>query len=171
VSSAHCAKPVAPSGWPFEMSPPEGLTTILPPYVCAPSSTNCPPFPSGQQAQRFVGDQLVAREAVVQLHDIHVLRPEARLFVRLLGGASCHVEPTSLMQLRSSKVLGRSVAMAMPAISMALPCSLCLRTEVFARQDRRPRSIRCRAALQLRERLVDHRRVLDLVEGVLGLEL
>ena len=27
VSSLHWARPVAPSGWPFEISPPEGLTT------------------------------------------------------------------------------------------------------------------------------------------------
>src|SRR6185295_4192594 len=27
LSSAHCASPVAPSGWPFEISPPDGFTT------------------------------------------------------------------------------------------------------------------------------------------------
>src|SRR5262249_40625577 len=31
LSSAHCARPVAPSGWPFEMRPPDGFTTHLPP--------------------------------------------------------------------------------------------------------------------------------------------
>ena len=31
VSSAHCARPVAPRGWPLEMRPPDGLTTQRPP--------------------------------------------------------------------------------------------------------------------------------------------
>src|SRR5437868_1230588 len=31
LSSEHCASPVAPSGCPFEMRPPEGLTTHRPP--------------------------------------------------------------------------------------------------------------------------------------------
>ena len=31
LSSAHCARPVAPSGWPLEIRPPDGLTTTLPP--------------------------------------------------------------------------------------------------------------------------------------------
>ncbi len=31
VSSAHWARPVAPSGWPLEISPPDGLTTHRPP--------------------------------------------------------------------------------------------------------------------------------------------
>ena len=31
TSSVHCARPVAPSGWPFESRPPDGLVTNLPP--------------------------------------------------------------------------------------------------------------------------------------------
>ena len=31
TSSAHCASPVAPSGWPLDMRPPEGFTTQRPP--------------------------------------------------------------------------------------------------------------------------------------------
>ena len=38
-------------------------------------------------------------------------------------------EPTSLMQLFSSKVLGKSVVIAMPRISTAFACRLCLRTK------------------------------------------
>jgi hypothetical protein len=30
-SPPYCARPVAPSGWPLEMRPPEGLTTQVPP--------------------------------------------------------------------------------------------------------------------------------------------
>ena len=46
VSSAHCARPVAPSGWPLEIRPPDGLTTQRPPYVVSPLSTSLPPSPS-----------------------------------------------------------------------------------------------------------------------------
>src|SRR5262249_19885621 len=31
TSSAHCASPVAPSGWPLEIKPPDGFTTHRPP--------------------------------------------------------------------------------------------------------------------------------------------
>ena len=47
-SSAHCARPVAPSGWPFDSNPPDGLTTTFPPYVLSPASINGPAPPSGQ---------------------------------------------------------------------------------------------------------------------------
>lgn len=46
VSSAAWAIPVAPSGWPLEISPPDGLTTQRPPYVVAPDSTSFPDSPS-----------------------------------------------------------------------------------------------------------------------------
>src|SRR3990172_10664187 len=35
----------------------------------------------GAEAEPFVGDELVAREAVVQLHHVHFLRAETRLLV------------------------------------------------------------------------------------------
>jgi hypothetical protein len=31
TSSVHCARPVAPRGWPLESRPPDGLVTHLPP--------------------------------------------------------------------------------------------------------------------------------------------
>ncbi len=46
-NSAHYAKPVAPNGCPFEINPPEGLTTIYPPYVKAPLSIYSPALPIG----------------------------------------------------------------------------------------------------------------------------
>ncbi len=44
-SSAHWARPVAPRGWPLEMSPPLGLMTYLPPYVLSPRSIISPALP------------------------------------------------------------------------------------------------------------------------------
>src|SRR5437867_25809 len=43
------------------------------------------------QAEPLVGDQLVGREAIVQLDDVDVLRANARLLVDLLGGLARHV--------------------------------------------------------------------------------
>ena len=48
TSSVHCARPVAPSGWPLESSPPDGLVTTLPPYVLSPSQMNFSASPSLQ---------------------------------------------------------------------------------------------------------------------------
>ena len=38
--------PVAPRGCPFEINPPLGFTTYLPPYVLSPLSTSSPPLPT-----------------------------------------------------------------------------------------------------------------------------
>jgi hypothetical protein len=82
-------------------------------------------LPRRAEPEPLVGDELVRGEAVVQLHDLHVLRAEARLLVDLLAAFRVRSCPTSLMQLFSSKVLFRSVAIAMPAISTAWLWSLC----------------------------------------------
>ena len=78
------------------------------------------------QAERLVGDQLVGGEAVVQLDDVDVVRPDARLLVRAAAASLVMSEPTSLIELRSSKVEGMSVTIAWPTISTAWsprPCS------------------------------------------------
>jgi len=46
-NSAHYANPVAPKGWPFEIRPPEGLTTTRPPYVNSLLSIDSPALPTG----------------------------------------------------------------------------------------------------------------------------
>lgn len=48
-NSEHCARPVAPSGWPLEIKPPLGLITYFPPYVQSPFSINFPPCPSSHK--------------------------------------------------------------------------------------------------------------------------
>src|SRR5690606_32440757 len=45
LSSVTWAMPVAPSGCPLEIRPPDGLTTHCPPYVVAPDSASLPPCP------------------------------------------------------------------------------------------------------------------------------
>ena len=59
-NSAHCATPVAPSGWPFEIRPPEGFMTYLPPNVLSPLSTNLCPCPSFAKPYCFIRKQFVA---------------------------------------------------------------------------------------------------------------
>ena len=43
--SAAWAIPVAPSGWPLALRPPDGFTGIFPPFSVIPSSTEGPPSP------------------------------------------------------------------------------------------------------------------------------
>src|SRR6202012_1827898 len=47
TSSAHWARPVAPSGWPLDSRPPEGLVTTHPPSVWLPSRLTFSAVPSG----------------------------------------------------------------------------------------------------------------------------
>src|SRR5439155_8897013 len=64
TSSAHCASPVAPSGWPFDRSPPEGFTTHLPPYVTWSSSISRPPSPSLQRpSDSYVTSSFVLKQS------------------------------------------------------------------------------------------------------------
>ena len=65
----------------------------------------------------------------MELDDVDVLRAEAALLVDLRAAFFVMSKPTSLMQLFSSNVLGRSVAIAMPAISTAVFSSPCFFTK------------------------------------------
>ena len=50
----------------------------------------------GAEAERLVGDQLVVREAVVQLDDVDILGPDAGGLIDLVGRGSRHVEADHL---------------------------------------------------------------------------
>ncbi len=39
--------PVAPTGWPFDFRPPDGLTGIFPPSAVSPDPAAAPPLPRG----------------------------------------------------------------------------------------------------------------------------
>ncbi len=45
----------------------------------------------GRQPERFVGDEFVGGETVVQFAHLHILGPEAGLFVNSVGGVLRHV--------------------------------------------------------------------------------
>ena len=49
VSSWIIDRPVAPTGWPFDTSPPEMLIGRSPPSAVAPDATYAPPWPIGQK--------------------------------------------------------------------------------------------------------------------------
>ena len=94
--------PVAPIGWPFAFSPPEGLTGSLPSFAVQPSSTARAPCPARRQAHRLVFQQLGDGEAVVRFDEGQVVaalcpprparaarlrrRPRSRVMSRLLIG-------------------------------------------------------------------------------------
>lgn len=46
INRERSSVPVAPRGWPLEMSPPLGFTTNLPPYVLSPRSIRSPALPA-----------------------------------------------------------------------------------------------------------------------------
>ena len=74
VSSEHCARPVAPSGWPLEIRPPDGFTTGPAAVGRRLRVDELVALALGGKAERLVGDQLVGGEAVVQLDHLDVLR-------------------------------------------------------------------------------------------------
>ena len=129
LSSEHWARPVAPSGWPFEISPPEGLTTRPSRRRWSPRLRPDVALALLGQPERLVGDQLVGAEAVVQLDHVDVVGPEPRLVVGLLGGALRHVGADDLDRARSSKVEGMSVTIAWPTISIACSQRSCSSTK------------------------------------------
>ena len=95
--SAIWAAPVAPMGCPLALSPPEGLTGILPPRLVQPFSAAMPPVPGSKKPEALGGHDLGDREAVVQLDHVHVGRGLARLAVgarrRALGGGHAREIP------------------------------------------------------------------------------
>ena len=125
----------------------------------------------GTKTQCLVGDQLVAAEAVVELHHVDVLGPEARLLVDLLGGGLGEIGAddldAALLAEGALEVGGHGLAEDLHGLGLE-PVLL---DEVLAAYDRGAGAVRGRAALELGERSVDQRGVQDLLEGVLVLEL
>ena len=70
--------PVAPIGWPFAFSPPDGLTGSRPSFAVQPSSTARAPWPGGRQPHRLVFQQLGDGEAVMRFDERQIVEPEAR---------------------------------------------------------------------------------------------
>ena len=85
----------------------------------------CGCSPLAAQPQRFIGDQLVLREAVVKLDDIELLRADPACSYTLLAAASLMPQPTSIIMSCLSKLSGRSVVIACAAMNTSLrrPCS------------------------------------------------
>src|SRR6185369_5133399 len=128
-------------------------------------------LPFGTEAEALVRDELVRREAVVELDHLHVLRPEARLLVDLLRRRARHVLADQLdaalrveraREVRRHRHAGDLDGLLLEAV---------LLHELLRRENRRAGAVRRRAALELRQRVEDHRRVLDVVERVLLLKL
>ena len=82
------ATPVAPSGWPFESSPPETFTGHLPPCHGDALVDQLAGLAVAAQAEVLVVEDLGGREAVVELDQVEVLGADPGHLVRLLGGQS-----------------------------------------------------------------------------------
>ncbi len=61
---AALREPGGASGCPFEMRPPDGLTTQRPPYVVSSASTSLPPSPSAHSpSASYVSSSLVEKQS------------------------------------------------------------------------------------------------------------
>eukprot|EP01137_Pigoraptor_chileana_P036256 Opistho-2@31508 len=128
-SSAHCARPVAPSGCPFEMRPPDGFTTYFPPYVLSPRSINSPALPTGQSpSASYVISSLQEKQSWSST-TCTASRVNRALANALSAARRVMSNPTILMQLPSANAPGVSVVISMARISTARSSRRCLRTK------------------------------------------
>ena len=123
------------------------------------------------EAERLVGDQLVGGEAVVQLDDVDVLRGDLGLLVGLVGGLLGHVVAHDLDRVAVGERGGHVGDHRLADDLHRLVPQVVLVHEALAGHDHGARAVGGGRALQLGERVVDHLRVLDLLERVLVLEL
>src|SRR3989442_14738663 len=75
--------PVAPTGWPYDLSPPEGFTA----EIGAPLLDEPAALAARAEAQVLVVEDLGDGEAVVHLGEVDLRRCNLRLCVGLLRGA------------------------------------------------------------------------------------
>src|SRR5450432_640695 len=120
------------------------------------------------EAESFVGDDLVGREAVVELADLHVGRPEARLLVDLLRGIHRQVVADHLDQapLEARFVVGGHRLAGDPHRAR-MPV---LAREVVGAHDGRSAAACGRAALVASERVEDLFARHDLFDREAGVE-
>ena len=107
----------------------------------------------------------------MQLDDLHVLGPETRLLVDLLGGPARHV---GARQVDAAALAERALAVGRHGLAGdldGLGLHAVATNELLAGQHRGTGAVRRRAALQLGQRLVHGRRLEDLLERVLVAEL
>jgi hypothetical protein len=125
-----------------------------------------------RESQRFVSDQLVGAEAVVQLADIDLVGAYLSLLVGALGGQLRHVGADDR---HAVGVLGEGrgeVGDHRLTGDLDRPVPEVVLVDVaLGGDDRAGRAVGGRRALQLGQRVVDHLRVLDVLQRVLVLEL
>ena len=162
-SSTIWARPVAASGWPRALSPPDGFTGSRPSSAVSPSSVPRPALPGGTSPVSSIEISSNGREGVVELGHVDPLGAEAghreRRLRRLVGRA----EAREVVPVADGEV---SVPCPMPAIRTA---------RRLGRSTTRRRAVGDRAAVEepqrighepaLHDRLERHR-LLEVREGL-----
>lgn len=124
-----------------------------------------------RKPQALEQNQLIRREAIVQLADFDILGSHARLPHRRLRRPLGHVEANEIHRAAGEE--GRGVGHELLAGDQdRLVAQVGFVLEEFLRDDDgRSCPVACRAALQFRQGVVDHGRVGDFFQGVFLLEL
>lgn len=123
------------------------------------------------QAKRLVGDQLVCGEAIVKLNDVDVCGFVVAFLEHSLSCQFGHVV-TDKVDAALAAERRRQISAHFHAENLdSLSLQFVLSDKAFAGDDATGRAVGGRAALELCEDAVDYRRVLDLVQSVLLLEL
>ena len=136
-----CETPVAPTGWPLALSPPERLTGSLPSWKTQPSSMARAPWPRFGEPHDLVHDQLGDGEAVVHLGEVQVLEPDAGHPQRALPGARVAAKAVGSRRSAGKK----SFAWPKPASrtgAVAPPVGATLSTTAAAPSDTGEQSVR-----------------------------
>jgi hypothetical protein len=123
------------------------------------------------EAQPFDSDELVRREAIVQLAHLDVFGRDFGFAKRCLSSALTHVEADEIHGGAREELwaVGHEL---LSGHQDSLTSQVRLAVKEFLRDnDRCSGAVAGRTALQLGERVVDHRRLLNLFESIFLLEL
>jgi len=108
------------------------------------------------QSQGLVGDELVCREAIVQLDHLHIVWRDACLLVDVLGGLFGHVVANHLHHRLVCECCGQVGHHRHPDDLDRLSLQLVLDHKLLRAQDRSACTIACWTALQLGQGRKDH---------------
>ena len=134
--------PVAPTGWPFDLSPPDGLIGSVPSFSVQPSRIARAPSPGGGQPHRLVLDQLGDGEAVVRLDQIEIVEAEPRGASAFFQASAGPSKARMSRRLIGRKSLTCSAARNTTAFFIASAVGMSASTTAAAPSDTSEQSVR-----------------------------